>query len=249
LGRARLGRRHSASVKREPNGLHACTLPGPASPLPAARSSMGFPDESPSDDDDDQLAFTAGHNAVRSTADVDAPAAAAAALSGPGPARSSSGFGGGAPSCVGSLSPPRRAGSRAASGALGGAGAHVSSFSSAGSARSGGGESASTTQCSSSLWGDAPDGLMRHKTAAALWELDMDEIEVTRKIGEGSFGEVLLGTFRGTKVSVVVGRAGHRRARGGRGPWRGDRSPPCIQLGQAPQSPSSCTLWWVRVRA
>jgi len=42
----------------------------------------------------------------------------------------------------------------------------------------------------------------RYRAAAALWELDFNEIEVMRKIGEGSFGEVVLGSFRGTKVAV-----------------------------------------------
>ncbi|GIL75994.1 hypothetical protein Vretimale_5660 [Volvox reticuliferus] len=42
----------------------------------------------------------------------------------------------------------------------------------------------------------------RYRCAAALWELDFNEIEVTRRIGEGSFGEVLLANFRGTKVAV-----------------------------------------------
>ncbi|GLC33191.1 hypothetical protein PLESTB_000360900 [Pleodorina starrii] len=42
----------------------------------------------------------------------------------------------------------------------------------------------------------------RYRCAAALWELDFTELEVTRRIGEGSFGEVLLANFRGTKVAV-----------------------------------------------
>ncbi|GFR41489.1 hypothetical protein Agub_g2180 [Astrephomene gubernaculifera] len=42
----------------------------------------------------------------------------------------------------------------------------------------------------------------RYRCAAALWELDFNELEVTRRIGEGSFGEVLLANFRGTKVAV-----------------------------------------------
>lgn len=40
----------------------------------------------------------------------------------------------------------------------------------------------------------------KFSAAAALWELDFSEIELQRRIGEGSFGEVLLGSFRGTKV-------------------------------------------------
>lgn len=47
---------------------------------------------------------------------------------------------------------------------------------------------------------DPPAALERYMTAAALWELDFQEIEMLRKIGEGSFGEVMLGSFRGTKV-------------------------------------------------
>jgi hypothetical protein len=175
-------------------------MPLPLPPRPA--SAMGFPDESPSDDEDDAHPVTRGHHAAHSAA---APAASS-------PAGAS-----GAPS-VGSLSPPRQrptpAGpSRAASDAPPPPATHGDgSFSSAGSGRSaagggGGPGSAGTSQCSSSLWGDAPDGLTRHKTAAALWELDIDEIETSKKIGEGSFGEVLLGSFRGTKVAVKRLRA------------------------------------------
>jgi len=52
--------------------------------------------------------------------------------------------------------------------------------------------------------GEAPsDALTRYRTAASLWEMDMDEVEVIRKIGEGSFGEVLLGNLRGTKVCAI----------------------------------------------
>ncbi len=42
----------------------------------------------------------------------------------------------------------------------------------------------------------------RYRCAAQLWELDFAELEITRRIGEGSFGEVLLANFRGTKVSA-----------------------------------------------
>eukprot|EP00879_Flechtneria_rotunda_P011156 GHRR01011654.1.p1 GENE.GHRR01011654.1~~GHRR01011654.1.p1 ORF type:complete len:1165 (+),score=475.65 GHRR01011654.1:461-3955(+) len=48
----------------------------------------------------------------------------------------------------------------------------------------------------------APDALARYKTAAQLWEVDMGEVEFTRRIGEGSFGEVVLASYRGTKVAV-----------------------------------------------
>jgi hypothetical protein len=88
------------------------------------------------------------------------------------------------------------------------AGTSFSSHSSAGSGA--GGSRASTApslgtgtgSLTGSMWGDVPDALTRYKTAASLWELDFDEIEIIRKIGEGSFGEVLLGNFRGTKVAV-----------------------------------------------
>jgi hypothetical protein len=56
-------------------------------------------------------------------------------------------------------------------------------------------------------YGDAPDTLQRLRTAAALWELDYEEIQPLRKIGEGSFGEVELGLFRGTKVSTCCFQA------------------------------------------
>jgi hypothetical protein len=46
----------------------------------------------------------------------------------------------------------------------------------------------------------APDVLSRYKTAAALWEVDMSEMEVIKRIGEGSFGEVMVANYRGTKV-------------------------------------------------
>jgi hypothetical protein len=70
----------------------------------------------------------------------------------------------------------------------------------------------------------------RFSAAAALWELDFSEVELQRRIGEGSFGEVLLGSFRGTKVggapapfrpAIRIARAGtppplpHRRAGAG----------------------------------
>ncbi|GAX75524.1 hypothetical protein CEUSTIGMA_g2967.t1 [Chlamydomonas eustigma] len=42
----------------------------------------------------------------------------------------------------------------------------------------------------------------RYRAAAALWELDFNELEIIRKIGEGSFGEVVLANFRGTKVAA-----------------------------------------------
>ncbi|KAJ9510733.1 hypothetical protein QJQ45_027633, partial [Haematococcus lacustris] len=42
----------------------------------------------------------------------------------------------------------------------------------------------------------------RYRAAAALWELDFNEIEIIRNIGQGSFGDVVLGNFRGTKVAV-----------------------------------------------
>jgi serine/threonine protein kinase len=104
------------------------------------------------------------------------------------------------------------------------AGASFSSHSSAGSAA--GGSRASTApslgtgtgSLTGSMWGDVPDALTRYKTAASLWELDFDEIEIIRKIGEGSFGEVLLGNFRGTKVGQ----------RGGVGDvWEGGRACRC----------------------
>lgn len=49
---------------------------------------------------------------------------------------------------------------------------------------------------------DVANGMDRYRFAAALWELDFGEIELLRRIGAGSFGEVLLGSFRGTKVAV-----------------------------------------------
>lgn len=47
-----------------------------------------------------------------------------------------------------------------------------------------------------------PDALARYKHAAALWEVDMNDVEMIKRIGEGSFGEVMLATYRGTKVRV-----------------------------------------------
>eukprot|EP00775_Hariotina_reticulata_P012952 gene12952-13081_t len=52
-----------------------------------------------------------------------------------------------------------------------------------------------------------PDALLRYKTAASLWEVDIADMEMIRRIGEGSFGEVMLATFRGTKVAVKRLRA------------------------------------------
>lgn len=57
------------------------------------------------------------------------------------------------------------------------------------------------------LQSDSVFSLDRYRAAAALWELDFSEIEITRRIGEGSFGEVFLGSFRGTKVAVKRLRA------------------------------------------
>jgi hypothetical protein len=51
---------------------------------------------------------------------------------------------------------------------------------------------------------DLPDALARYKSAAALWEVDMDDIEMIKRIGEGSFGEVMLATYRGTKVGLAA---------------------------------------------
>jgi hypothetical protein len=48
-----------------------------------------------------------------------------------------------------------------------------------------------------------PDALARYKSAAALWEVDMADLEMIKRIGEGSFGEVMLGTYRGTKVRTI----------------------------------------------
>jgi hypothetical protein len=99
----------------------------------------------------------------------------------------------------------------------------MSSHSSAGSAA---GASTAPSMCTGtgsltgSMWGDAPDALTRYKTAASLWELDFDEIEITRKIGEGSFGEVLLGNFRGTKVGGARGGGARSAGRGGSQCWR-----------------------------
>ena len=53
-----------------------------------------------------------------------------------------------------------------------------------------------------SLISGAPDALLRYKTAASLWELDMDEMEMIKRIGEGSFGEVMVANYRGTKVGA-----------------------------------------------
>lgn len=46
----------------------------------------------------------------------------------------------------------------------------------------------------------APDVLSRYRTAASLWEVDIAEMEMIKRIGEGSFGEVMLANYRGTKV-------------------------------------------------
>jgi hypothetical protein len=51
----------------------------------------------------------------------------------------------------------------------------------------------------------APDVLSRYKTAAALWEVDMSEMEMIKRIGEGSFGEVMVANYRGTKVRCRFG--------------------------------------------
>jgi hypothetical protein len=56
----------------------------------------------------------------------------------------------------------------------------------------------------STLPADVPDALARYKSAAALWEVDMDDIEMIKRIGEGSFGEVMLATYRGTKVRLAA---------------------------------------------
>lgn len=53
------------------------------------------------------------------------------------------------------------------------------------------------------------DALTRYKHAASLWEVDIDDLEMLRRIGEGSFGEVMLATYRGTKVIHRAG--GHKR--------------------------------------
>jgi hypothetical protein len=50
----------------------------------------------------------------------------------------------------------------------------------------------------------APDVLSRYKTAAALWEVDMSEMEMIKRIGEGSFGEVMVANYRGTKVRCLL---------------------------------------------
>jgi hypothetical protein len=46
-----------------------------------------------------------------------------------------------------------------------------------------------------------PDALTRYKHAASLWEVDMSDLEMIKRIGEGSFGEVMVAMYRGTKVS------------------------------------------------
>ena len=46
----------------------------------------------------------------------------------------------------------------------------------------------------------APEAMRRFRSVVSLWELDFDEVQMIKKIGEGSFGEVMLGNFRGTKV-------------------------------------------------
>lgn len=48
-----------------------------------------------------------------------------------------------------------------------------------------------------------PDALTRYKHAASLWEVDMNDLEMIKRIGEGSFGEVMVATYRGTKVSCI----------------------------------------------
>jgi len=50
-----------------------------------------------------------------------------------------------------------------------------------------------------------PDALARYKHAAALWEVDMEDLEMLKRIGEGSFGEVMLANYRGTKVRATGG--------------------------------------------
>lgn len=50
-------------------------------------------------------------------------------------------------------------------------------------------------------------GKERIRVAAQLWEIDFDEIQLSKRIGEGSFGEVLLGQFRGTKVRAAAAAA------------------------------------------
>jgi CBS domain-containing protein len=57
----------------------------------------------------------------------------------------------------------------------------------------------------------APDAMTRFRSVVSLWELDFNEIQMIKKIGEGSFGEVMLGNFRGTKVrgsGVVLSGSG-----------------------------------------
>ncbi|KAG1665785.1 hypothetical protein FOA52_002880 [Chlamydomonas sp. UWO 241] len=58
----------------------------------------------------------------------------------------------------------------------------------------------------------------RFRTAASLWELDYDELDIIRKIGEGSFGEVMLAMFRGTKVAAKRIRAFDSFEEGGPSP-------------------------------
>lgn len=58
----------------------------------------------------------------------------------------------------------------------------------------------------------------RFRAAAALWELDMKEIHFHHKLGEGSFGEVWLGSFRGTKVAIKRMHEGQVHHGGEEGP-------------------------------
>lgn len=62
--------------------------------------------------------------------------------------------------------------------------------------------------------GVLPDALARYKSAAALWEVDMSDLEMIKRIGEGSFGEVMLGTYRGTKVRDGAGAPVHQGGSG-----------------------------------
>eukprot|EP00878_Enallax_costatus_P016314 GHUV01017112.1.p1 GENE.GHUV01017112.1~~GHUV01017112.1.p1 ORF type:complete len:1179 (+),score=479.98 GHUV01017112.1:302-3838(+) len=62
--------------------------------------------------------------------------------------------------------------------------------------------STATGPDSGSMDSAPPDALLRYKTAASLWEVDVDEMEMIKKIGEGSFGEVMVANYRGTKVAV-----------------------------------------------
>lgn len=180
---------------------------------------MGFEGHSDGDDDDDPVMDSSGHvqphqmpgtsprlaslaetdssGLDSSTANAAAAAAAAAACAAAAPVAPAR-----APAIAADVT--REASissvSSAGSGAAGGAAAVAAALPPC-IARSG--TSSISSSCYS--WGDAPDALTRGKTAASLWELDFDEIEILRKIGEGSFGEVLLGMFRGTKVMKLAG--------------------------------------------